>query len=155
MSFSAIHHVTLIVGDKDRASHFYGEVLGLKEKLRPTFKFPGLFYRCGSQEIHLIIASRPLKHEDLFIQVDGVSEITRRFIHRHAALVVSDLDNLVNRLVDSGAEILLDSRSKSTAGSDPLLANLLDGWDHMYGGTPVFCLDPFGNLLELVPQGET
>ena len=60
MSVSGIHHVTLLVDDEEKASHFYGQVLGLEQKPRPAFRFPGLFYRCGNQEIHLIIASRPL-----------------------------------------------------------------------------------------------
>ena len=29
--------------------------------------------------------------------------------------------------------------------------NLIAGWMRMYNSIPVFCQDPFGNLLELVP----
>ena len=151
MTISGIHHVTLIVDDAEKASRFYGQVLGLEQKPRPAFKFPGLFYHCGDQEIHLIIASRPLKQEDLFIRIDGISDITRRYIHRHAALVVSDLANLLTRLTDHGVEILLDPRNVQRKSSDLLLTNLLDGWNKMYGTAPIFCLDPFGNLLEIVP----
>jgi glyoxylase I family protein len=151
MNISAIHHVTLIVDDEERASRFYGQILGLEQKARPSFSFPGLFYRCGNQEIHLIIASRPLTQEDLFIRIDGPSDITRRYIHRHAALVVSDLSSLLTRLTEHGVEVLLDPRTLQATDSDPLLANLVQGWNKMYGTAPVFCLDPFGNLLEIVP----
>jgi catechol 2,3-dioxygenase-like lactoylglutathione lyase family enzyme len=152
MSVSGIHHVTLLVDDEEKASHFYGQVLGLEQKPRPAFRFPGLFYRCGNQEIHLIIASRPLIREDLYIQIDGASDITRPYIHRHAALVVSDLPRLLDKLTENAVELLLDPRSLHEKRSDPLLTNLIEGWNRMYGTAPVFCLDPFGNLLEIVPE---
>ena len=68
MQVTGIHHVTLIVDDTERAAWFYGEVLGLEEKGRPSFAFPGLFYYADSehrQEVHLIVASRKLSHDDV------------------------------------------------------------------------------------------
>ena len=67
MSVVGIHHVTLLVQDGAKAAWFYGEVLGFAQKPRPAFNFPGLFYPCGDQELHLIISARPLSQEDLFI----------------------------------------------------------------------------------------
>jgi catechol 2,3-dioxygenase-like lactoylglutathione lyase family enzyme len=151
MKVSGIHHVTLLVDDEAKASHFYGEILGLKQKARPAFRFPGLFYYCGNQEIHLIIASRPLLVDDLYIRIDGTADITRNYIHRHAALVVSDLPRLLDKLRQNAVEVLLDASSPSAEQSDSLLGNLVDGWTRMYGIPPVFCRDPFGNLLEFVP----
>ncbi len=152
MSISGIHHVTILVDDEKRAAWFYGEVLGLKLKGRPKFRFPGMFYLCGSNEIHLIVAGRPLAKEDLFLQVDGDALVTRRFIHRHAALVVSDWADLKRRLQTHGVEILVGP--DSDVKQDALAANMVEGWKKMYGGVPIFCLDPFGNLLELIPGGE-
>ena len=44
MRIDGIHHVTLLVQDRDRAAWFYDQVLGLEEIGRPNFDFPGLFY---------------------------------------------------------------------------------------------------------------
>lgn len=151
MKVSGIHHVTLLVDDEAKASHFYGDILGLEQKARPTFRFPGLFYYCGNQEIHLIIASRPLVDDDLYIRIDGTTDITRNYIHRHAALVVSDLPRLLGKLRQNAVEVLLDASSPRAEQADSLLRNLVDGWTRMYETPPVFCRDPFGNLLEFVP----
>ena len=94
MSAQGIHHVTLIVDDREQASRFYGDVLGMEEKSRPGFRFPGMFYHCGSQEVHLIIAARPLTRDDLYIQVENGGDITRRYIHRHAAFQVPDIEEM-------------------------------------------------------------
>ena len=152
MNISGIHHVTLIVNDAERAQWFYGEVLGLEEKKRPGFDFPGLFYWVGEgQEIHLIVTTRPLSHEDLFIRCGSGTERTLRHIHRHAALRVSDLHAYEQRLDDHGVKILF-SESRSDR-DDTLTENMMAGWRIGYGGIPLFCEDPFGNLLELVPLG--
>jgi catechol 2,3-dioxygenase-like lactoylglutathione lyase family enzyme len=151
LTISGIHHATLIVDDEQRASWFYGQVLGLESKPRPRFKFPGLFYFCGRQELHLIIAAKPLTKEgDLYIQINDASEITRNFIHRHVALVVSDFDSTKNRLTENHVDILFDA-DKIGNDSDPFTLNLIDGWTRMYGAPPFFCRDPFGNLLEIIP----
>jgi catechol 2,3-dioxygenase-like lactoylglutathione lyase family enzyme len=151
MEFAGIHHATLIVDDEERASWFYGCVLGLKSKPRPRFKFPGLFYFCGGQELHLIIAARPLGREDLFIHINDTSDITCNFIHRHVALIALDFDKLNKRLRENRIEILFDSERGDDQTNDPLIANLMEGWTRMYGRPPIFCKDPFGNLLEIIP----
>ena len=37
MSAQGIHHVTLIVDDREQASRFYGDVLGMEEKSRGSY----------------------------------------------------------------------------------------------------------------------
>ena len=122
---AGIHHVTVIVDDRERAQWFYEEVLGLEEKSRPSSKFPGMFYSCGDQEIHLIIASRAQGHEDIFITIDGTKEETRRHIHRHAAFVVPDLDALRERLTEHGVKVLFDP--KAAPPDDELSRNMVAG----------------------------
>ncbi len=150
MQIEGIHHVTLLVEDRPKAAWFYGQVLGLEEKGRPAFDFPGLFYRAGrGQEIHLIVAARPLPHGDLYIERAGGSEITRRHIHRHAALHVPQLDAMHKRLQEYDVKILFCETDDDHV--DELAKNMIAGWRTMYGGIPLFCEDPFGNLLEFVP----
>jgi catechol 2,3-dioxygenase-like lactoylglutathione lyase family enzyme len=150
LEFLGVHHVTFIVDDEQQACWFYGQVLGFELKPRPQFRFPGLFYFCGEQELHLLISTKPMVREDLFIRINDNSDITRKFIHRHAALLVSDLDSVRERLRDNGVEILFDASTIDNRQSDPLISNVIEGWIKMYGMPPIFCLDPSGNLLEII-----
>jgi catechol 2,3-dioxygenase-like lactoylglutathione lyase family enzyme len=151
MGFAGIHHVTFIVDDRERAERFYGEILGLQPKSRPNFRFPGLFYCCGQQELHLIIASRPLPRAELAFEFDGTADFTRRFVHRHAAFVVDDVAEIEARLNNSGVEVLFSGSSPGTQLEGTFENIAAQGWIQMYGRVPLFCLDPFGNLLEFVP----
>ena len=149
MTIAGLHHVTLLVTDVDKAAWFYGEVLGLAQNPRPDFDFPGLFYRCGEQQIHLIATPALPPAGDLMLQFADGSTGTRRYIHRHAALMAHDLPALKQRLQASGVEILVDP--EHVEGDDHLTQNLMAAWMRMYQQVPLFCLDPFGNLLEMVP----
>ena len=152
MSCNGIHHVTLIVDDADKAAWFYGDVLELEEKGRPDFSFPGLFFNCGSQEIHLIVADKPLPRGDLLIRV-GESVLTKRHIHRHAALLVAEMDQFKSRL-EAHQIPLLFCEEQADLG-DPLTRNMVAAWNAMYGASPIFFHDPFENLLEGVPAAQS
>lgn len=54
MKLEGVHHVALNVDDIEKARFFYGEVLGLEPLERPEFGFPGLWFRSGDQQIHLM-----------------------------------------------------------------------------------------------------
>ena len=149
MSVVGIHHVTLLVRDEAKAAWFYGEVLGFAQKPRPAFNFPGLFYSCGNQELHLIVSARPLVQEDLFIDVGVTGHRSFRHIHRHAAFLVENFSQTRERLKDHRIEILFSEESPSL---DSLSQNLVAGWKEMYGAVPIFVHDPFHNLLEIVPK---
>ena len=84
-----------------------------------------------------------------YIQFDGRADQTLRHIHRHAAIVVPDMDAIKSRLREHGVEVLFDP--KEADPEDDMAANMAAGWMKMYGDTPIFCLDPFGNLIEFVP----
>ena len=153
MKVTGIHHVTLLVDDIERAERFYGDVLGLSEKPRPAFDFPGLFYWSGAgQEIHLIVAARPVKHEPLHIRRSDGTLLSLRHVHRHVALRVSDLPAFERRLVEAGVQILFNESLAEP--DDDLAQNMMAGWRVAYDGVPLFCEDPFGNLIELVPLDE-
>ncbi len=149
MSVVGIHHVTLLVQDGAKAAWFYGEVLGFAPKPRPRFNFPGLFYACGDQELHLIVSARPLLQEDLFIDVGETGLRSFRHIHRHAAFLVENFAETGARLKDHGIEILF---SEESPPPDGLSQNLMAGWREMYGAVPIFVYDPSHNLLEIVPK---
>ena len=149
MTIAGLHHVTLLVDDVDKAAWFYGEILEMEAKPRPDFDFPGLFYRCGQQEVHLIVTPRLPPQGDLKLRFGDGSEGGRRYIHRHAAFITRGFAAVKQRLQTNGVEILLDPAQVDM--DDSLTQHLIAGWMRMYGQVPMFCLDPFGNLLELVP----
>ena len=89
--------------------------------------------------------------ESLFFEFDGIPDFTRRFVHRHAALVVDDTSEIEQKLKDHGIEVLFSGNSPAIQLEGSFESVAVQGWIRMYGSVPVFCLDPFGNLLEFVP----
>ena len=54
MRVRRLTHAAVLVTDLARAKAFYGGVLGLTEKRRPDFDFPGAWYDLGDCELHLM-----------------------------------------------------------------------------------------------------
>jgi glyoxylase I family protein len=49
-----VHHVSFAVSDLARARRFYEGVLELETIPRPELGLPGIWYRAGASEVHLI-----------------------------------------------------------------------------------------------------
>jgi len=114
----AIHHVSVLVTDTDRALGFYRDVLGLAlDEARPDLGFPGAWLRIGVQQIHLL----ELPDDN---PVANVAKYGGR--DRHIALRVYDLAALETALERAG---IAYTRSRS-------------------GRQALFCRDPDGNALE-------
>lgn len=85
MSVRRLTHVAFLVTDLGRAKVFYEEMLGLKEKPRPDFDFPGAWYDIGECELHLMVTpdalpavdQRPRRDFHIAFQVDDL-EAARR-----------------------------------------------------------------------------
>jgi glyoxylase I family protein len=116
----AIHHVSLLVSDTQRALEFYCGMLGLEPDAgRPDMGFPGAWLQVGAQQIHLIALTDPCA-------ADAATGHGGR--DRHVALQVTDLDSIRTALQARGIGYTL-SRS---------------------GRRALFCRDPDGNALELI-----
>jgi glyoxylase I family protein len=117
--FKGIHHASLLVADTRRSLAFYKGVLGMETVARPDLGFPGAWLAVGQQQIHLLELPSP-------------DPVTGRPDHggrdRHVAILVTDLDALVDRLSLNRVPF---SRSKS-------------------GRSALFCHDPDGNTLEII-----
>ena len=52
---TSLHHVSLPVRDLDRSHRFYRKVIGLAERQRPEFAFPGAWFAMEDRQMHLIV----------------------------------------------------------------------------------------------------
>ena len=120
MSVLALHHVSLLVANTERALSFYCGVMGLTvDPNRPDLGYPGAWLTIGSQQIHLLELPNP-------DPVEGRPAHGGR--DRHTAMLVSDLQDIMDRLAVADTGYTL---SKS-------------------GRRALFCRDVDGNALELI-----
>jgi len=119
MTIYALDHVQLAMppGEEARARAFYRDVLGLVEVLKPADLAArgGVWFEAGSLKVHL-----------------GVEQDFRPARKAHPALLVHDLQTLVQRCEAAGYQITTDM--------------LLPGYDRVY------VADPFGNRIELLER---
>ena len=120
MSVLALHHVSLVVANTERALNFYCGVLELAvDQSRPDLGYPGAWLMIGTQQIHLLELPNP-------------DPIEGRPAHggrdRHTAMLVSDLQDIMQRLAAANIAYTL-----SKAGRRAL-----------------FCREVDGNALELI-----
>jgi len=118
MAVYGIDHVQLAMppGGESLARQFYGELLGLVEIPKPPNLAArgGAWFQCGRLQLHL-----------------GVESEFRPARKAHPALLVRDLDGLLEVLIAAGCEVKHDS-------------------EPVPGFARAFTFDPFGNRIELV-----
>jgi catechol 2,3-dioxygenase-like lactoylglutathione lyase family enzyme len=94
-----LHHTSFLVKDLARSRAFYEGVLGLEPIPRPErLTFPGIWYRCGNGELHLLQAPEGL---DLGSPPPKIHPLAR-----HAALEVADYEATLAHLRAYGVELL-------------------------------------------------
>ena len=66
-----LHHVLVAVDDLERARRFYTDVLEMQEIDRPTFDYPGIWYKIGDgqQELHVLVRSDAMLRRDKWIDL--------------------------------------------------------------------------------------
>lgn len=117
MGVIALDHIQLAMpkGREQEARAFYQNILGIAEVPKPVELAGrgGAWFESGSVKIHL-----------------GVEDEFRPAKKAHPGLVVSNLNELVELLRDSGYEVIYDR--------------------NMPGVERAFTHDPFGNRIELI-----
>lgn len=113
MPISAIHHVSLLVSDTERALAFYRDLLGLKVIDRPPLGFPGAWLAIGEQQLHLLELPNPDAESE---RPDHVGR------DHHLALAVNGLDELSKQLSKAGNAV-----SKSKSGRNAIFCRDPDG----------------------------
>ena len=97
-----IDHVTLVTSDLERSRKFYCDVLGMEPTARPDFPFPGLWFRAGGTQVHLILeaegCARPGDH--------SIREDTGAGLAHHFAFEVDDAHAAAAALQERGVRIM-------------------------------------------------
>jgi glyoxylase I family protein len=101
MKIQAIHHVSLLVADTERALGFYRDLLGLAVIERPPLNFPGAWLAIGDRQLHLLQLANP---------DSGAERPEHVGRDRHLALTVEGLDELEQSLAQAAIPI---TRSRS------------------------------------------
>ena len=94
---TSLHHVNVTVPPELEAAtkHFYGEVVGLKQVLKPaTARQTGAWFQIGENQLHLSVEDEESAH----------------LSSRHVCFHVSDLAEAENKFRDAGVEIIADAR---------------------------------------------
>ena len=122
---SMIHHMNVPIDDVDRAREFYGGILGLPEIRRPNVPRPGLWFGCGSNELHLSVQPG-LRGGRTTMSLQPMERPERA--GGHVAFTMSGtLDEIASHLERAGIPY---ARGRA-------------------GLPQIFCEDPAGNLVEL------
>jgi len=95
LEIETIHHVAVPVTDLARSKEFYGTFLGLKEIDRPAFPFDGAWYKAGSRDLHLIVASDPTFRESKGVNTQDI----------HFAFRVKDFPKALSYLESHGYRV--------------------------------------------------
>ena len=91
-----IDHVTIIVTDVDRATVFYGAMLGLRQVPRPeSFDFPGVWYQIGDTFLLVLGKPAPDSHSP-----------------RHFSLRVRDVRSAARQLEAAGCLVQWEAKYK-------------------------------------------
>ncbi len=117
MTFDRLHHMQLAMprAEEQAARDFFVNVLGMVEVDKPPVLAArgGAWFRAGGVELHL-----------------GVEDNFRPARKGHPGIVVTDLDDVVHRLIGAGQDV---------------------NWDADFPGfRRVYAHDPFGNRLEFL-----
>jgi catechol 2,3-dioxygenase-like lactoylglutathione lyase family enzyme len=103
MQITQCLHAAVLVSNREKAEHFYGNVLGLS-KVERSLKYPGAWYQVGDFQIHLIVDS------SLQSKLQNPEQWGR---NPHVALSVADLDAAKTQLLDHGCEMQMSASGRA------------------------------------------
>jgi glyoxylase I family protein len=115
-----VHHVSFAVSDLERSRRFYEGVLELEPIARPDLGLPGMWYRAGASEVHLI-ATPPGMNV-------GLAPERLTPLANHSAFSIDDYPGTLARLKSRGVEVLETNEERGQ----------------------LWVRDPDGNVLELI-----
>ncbi|MFT4569694.1 MAG: glyoxylase I family protein [Hyphomicrobiaceae bacterium] len=114
------HHMSFPVRDLARSRAFYEELFAVEELPRPDMGFPGVWYRVGTGEIHLLEIPEGVE--------TAPPPATLNPLDRHAAFSIPNYQEALAELEGRGIEVLATSVENGQ----------------------MWLLDPDGHILELI-----
>ena len=125
------HHVLIASEDLERSRQFYSSVLELEEINRPSFAYPGIWYKIGAgqQQLHIIVRSEATIRRSKSNDPNDI----------HFALRTETYRDALAWLRDKGFR---DDVPAGDLRKMELLPNSLAGWPQIY------VLDPDRNIIE-------
>jgi catechol 2,3-dioxygenase-like lactoylglutathione lyase family enzyme len=117
---STVHHVSFLVRDLERSRRFYEGVMELETIPRPDLGLPGVWYRAGASEVHLIAAPAGVEVPEASL---GLSPLAN-----HSAFAIEDYEKTLAELKRKGVEVF-----ETSAASGQL-----------------WIRDPDGNVIEFI-----
>ena len=118
----SVHHISFAVRDLARSQHLYEEILGHELIERPDLGLPGVWYRAGNAEIHLIATPEGV---DVGSAPPNLTPLAN-----HQAFAVDDYAKTLDFLEAREVEVL---RTTPEAGQ-------------------LWIRDPDGNVIELIAR---
>ncbi len=115
-----VHHVSFAVSDLERSRRFYEGVLELEPIPRPDLGLPGMWYRAGTSEVHLIATPAGANV--------GTAPDRLTPLANHSAFAIDDYAATLARLKARHAEVLETNAQRGQ----------------------LWVRDPDGNVLELI-----
>ena len=115
-----VHHISFAVSDLERSRRFYEGVLELEPIPRPELGIPGVWYRAGPSEVHLI-ATPPGANI-------GTPPERLTPLANHSAFAIDDYAATLSRLKARHVEVLETNADRGQ----------------------LWVRDPDGNVLELI-----
>ena len=123
MLAKSVNHISFAVRDLERSRGFYEGVLGLRQIDRPDFGIPGVWYRAGNAEVHLIAIPEGVQ---VGAPPEGLTPLAN-----HQAFAIEDYAKALDELHSRGIEVLETSPENGQ----------------------LFLRDPDGNVIELIVEG--
>jgi catechol 2,3-dioxygenase-like lactoylglutathione lyase family enzyme len=115
-----VHHISFAVSDLARSRRFYEGVLQLEPIPRPELGIPGMWYRAGTSEVHLIATPPGMNL--------GSAPERLTPLANHSAFAIEDYAATLALLKARGVEVLETSAERGQ----------------------LWVRDPDGNVLELI-----
>jgi glyoxylase I family protein len=125
-----VHHVSMPVRDVEKSGEFYERIFGLSRLERPPFGIPGIWFKCGDRQVHLVESTTGTYRSNPNVEITDT----------HFAFRTSDFDGVIARLKKNGFD-------EHAGENDPkrllVLRGGLAGFDQLY------LLDPDLNIIEV------
>lgn len=103
MQITQCIHTAILVSDLTKAEKFYRDILGLSPAEERPLKYPGIWYRVGNYQIHLIV------HPQFTSPILNPEKWGR---NPHLALAVDNLEEAKQRLQSNGYTIQMSASGR-------------------------------------------